>query len=443
MAIEVTCSCGRLLRARDEQAGKRCKCPGCGALVDVPDEVLDAGWLEETPLPEPADDVGFEPPPFAKRAEPPVPAPAAAPPPPASAPSIPFATAMPLPAPQRIGLRRRYWLLLLMVIPLAYLTIAGPAVSFDDQVDATIQQNPELEEDILFAVDGEGDVEALLDELPGNRFAGALHPRGSWAPWLYAILSAGMFLGLIFAASPGQAREGEVEPLHLLYAGLFTGTAGVLLLLIIQVVGLFTCCIGALYLAAMHPDAPFGASLLGFVLGVGFLEEAVKAIPIVWRLYRPTALSWRGACLWGMASGAGFGVSEGIHYSSNYYNGISTAEDYFLRFTAVAALHVLLSGACGILLHRHRKHLDAEESWDSWLLTMAAIITVPMLLHGLYNTLLKKEYELAALFIWLTCFAWLVYLIESSHKRDEALAAAVPKRAKFIQTPQGLRMLQD
>lgn len=179
------------------------------------------------------------------------------------------------------------------------------------------------------------------------------------------------------------------------------------------------------------------------MLGVGFFEEAIKAIPVLWRLYRPAAISWRGACLWGMASGAGFGVSEGIHYSSNYYNGISTAEEYLLRFTSVAALHVLLSGACGILLHRHQKHLDAEEDWGSWLLTMAAIITVPMLLHGLYNTLLKTDHEFAALVVWLLCFAWLAYLIESSHKRDQARANEIPKRAKFVQTPQGLRMLRD
>ncbi len=106
-----------------------------------------------------------------------------------------------------------------------------------------------------------------------------------------------MFLGVILVTSPGQELEGEVAPLHLVFAGLFTGTAGVLLLISIQIFGFFTCFIGALYLAAEHPDAPFGASLLGFVLGVGFFEEAIKAIPILWRLYRPAAISWRGACL--------------------------------------------------------------------------------------------------------------------------------------------------
>ena len=104
----------------------------------------------------------------------------------------------------------------------------------------------------------------------------------------------------------------------------------------------------------------------GFVLGVGFCEEGIKAMPVIWRMYRPSYLSWHGACLLGMASGAGFGVSEGIHYSTNYYNGLSGAEEYVLRFTSVAGLHVLLSGACGILLHRHQRHLDEGSDWADW-----------------------------------------------------------------------------
>jgi RsiW-degrading membrane proteinase PrsW (M82 family) len=429
MSIEVKCSCGRQLRARDEQAGKRCKCPGCGTLLTVP-EAFDVELIDE--MPERATEQGTADVPMARRADVPD-----------SPTSVPMARVAPQIIPTVPGIRRTYWLLLLLVAPLAYSTIAGPAVTFEQQVEATIKAHPEVEDKIHAVEEGEGELEEHFDALPGHRFAGALHARGSWAHWIYALVAGAMFIGIILIASPGQEREGEVNPLHLLYAGLFTGTAGVVLLISIQIFGLFTCFIGALYLAAEHPDAPFGPSLLGFVLGVGFFEEAIKAIPVLWRLYRPQSISWRGACLWGMASGAGFGVSEGVHYSSSYYNGVSTAEDYLLRFTSIAALHVLLSGACGILLHRHRRHLDAEEDWGSWLLTMAAIITVPMLLHGLYNTLLKKEFEVPALAIWLLCFAWLAHLIESSYRRDKAALNTIPTRARFIQTPHGLRMLQD
>jgi hypothetical protein len=36
MAITVNCTCGKQLQARDEYAGKRLKCPGCGATIAVP-----------------------------------------------------------------------------------------------------------------------------------------------------------------------------------------------------------------------------------------------------------------------------------------------------------------------------------------------------------------------------------------------------------------------
>jgi hypothetical protein len=36
MAIEVVCSCGHKIRAREEHAGKRAKCPGCGTLLRIP-----------------------------------------------------------------------------------------------------------------------------------------------------------------------------------------------------------------------------------------------------------------------------------------------------------------------------------------------------------------------------------------------------------------------
>jgi hypothetical protein len=46
MPIEVRCECGKRLRARDGSAGKRVKCPACGAAVSVP-----AGEPEEGPTP--------------------------------------------------------------------------------------------------------------------------------------------------------------------------------------------------------------------------------------------------------------------------------------------------------------------------------------------------------------------------------------------------------
>jgi hypothetical protein len=36
MAIEFACECGRQFRVREEQAGRRAKCPNCGRQLTVP-----------------------------------------------------------------------------------------------------------------------------------------------------------------------------------------------------------------------------------------------------------------------------------------------------------------------------------------------------------------------------------------------------------------------
>src|SRR5437660_392883 len=36
MPIELTCSCGKLLRVADEYAGRQGQCPACGRLLDIP-----------------------------------------------------------------------------------------------------------------------------------------------------------------------------------------------------------------------------------------------------------------------------------------------------------------------------------------------------------------------------------------------------------------------
>jgi hypothetical protein len=75
MPIPMTCACGRSLRIKDEFAGRRAKCPGCGTVLHVPlPEVND----EEEPLEVlPAEPPAAEAPPReAIRAEPPPPEPA-------------------------------------------------------------------------------------------------------------------------------------------------------------------------------------------------------------------------------------------------------------------------------------------------------------------------------------------------------------------------------
>src|SRR5438067_773864 len=36
MALSVTCICGKIMVAREQFAGKKAKCPNCGAIVEIP-----------------------------------------------------------------------------------------------------------------------------------------------------------------------------------------------------------------------------------------------------------------------------------------------------------------------------------------------------------------------------------------------------------------------
>ena len=51
MPITVNCACGKVLRVADAHAGKRAKCPGCGAVLPVPEPGAfdDFEVLDETP----------------------------------------------------------------------------------------------------------------------------------------------------------------------------------------------------------------------------------------------------------------------------------------------------------------------------------------------------------------------------------------------------------
>jgi len=51
MAIRLTCpECGKELSVRDELAGRRGKCPGCGGIITVPDAAGEEPALTAQPV---------------------------------------------------------------------------------------------------------------------------------------------------------------------------------------------------------------------------------------------------------------------------------------------------------------------------------------------------------------------------------------------------------
>lgn len=461
MPISIVCAgCGQRIKAPDKLLGRTISCPACGSAVKVEGEPAAA------PVPAAPAVPSFSVPPA-----PPPPAPDAlrmppdddlqlapvhdAPPPPAYAvPPAPTAAraagtararTTTAPRTQVFGgmpertWNRRYAYLAMALIPLLVSTVTPGNDDAEQRLQETLQHNPE----VLVQVMSQGeelDEQKVFDLLPGHRIEGAHLAKDSWAHWLYAALSAAAFMGLMLALFP----LGHDGPGPLLTAGIFTGTAGILLLLAFQFVALHTGgvwirgggvvallfllikLIGFSYMAAMSADTGWFLSTLGFICGVGFCEEVCKVLPLVWHYRTFGTLTWRKACLIGMASGVGFGVSEGITYSSDFYNGVSTGNIYVIRFVSCVALHAMWAAANGVSMHRNRYLIQGGMSFWELLWGLVRIMFVPMVLHGLYDTMLKKEHDGWALIMALLTFAWLAYQIERSRREDEEAAAALP-----------------
>src|SRR5205823_1820826 len=168
-----------------------------------------------------------------------------------------------------------WWLLLLALIPLASLTLYSRSrPTIQQRINQTIAKSPTTAPDFGSEEEGYPYLEQALEELPNKKLEGAFLVRHSIFPVLFALAASFAFVLAITYAIPAAANRPKI----VITSGLFTGTAGVLLLLGLQA-SRFLCCIPLFYMAALHPGAPFGASLVGFVLGVGVCEEIIKCLP--------------------------------------------------------------------------------------------------------------------------------------------------------------------
>jgi RsiW-degrading membrane proteinase PrsW (M82 family) len=280
-----------------------------------------------------------------------------------------------------------------------------------------------------FSKDSQMTFDEVLMALPGHRIENAHLGRDSRQHWLYALISAAAFLGFMIFVFPSVAK-----PLDLTTAGLFTGTAGIFLRLGFQIAagitqgiwlrgtGVITLLfyivkfIGYSYTAALDPSNGFLLSVIGFTCGVGFCEEVCKLLPVIWRFRRGGELEWRYVLLLGLASGAGFGVSEGITYASNYYNGIETVGIYGVRFVSCVALHSMWSAATAITAFERQRlvkePIKGATGLAQYVFYLLTIVAVPMVLHGFYDTLLKKQMDVAALGVAFASFVWMSFKIE-------------------------------
>ncbi len=178
-------------------------------------------------------------------------------------------------------------------------------------------------------------------------------------------------------------RPEDIRILDLVRVALFTAVVGIFVVGLLQQLPV----VRSLYGAARGVSLP--GRIAGFVLGVGVLEESVKAIPILWIFVRNAEPgSTREITFLGCVSGFAFGVSEAVTYSISYVlnvgRGVLGFEDYivvqFTRLITLPLLHAMWAGITAHFIALGVRHPGSRRGLVLLGLAIAA------LLHGLYNS---------------------------------------------------------
>jgi RsiW-degrading membrane proteinase PrsW (M82 family) len=332
----------------------------------------------------------------------------------------------------------KYLAFTLSLVPLAF-SLLGANADLSDRIERTLAMHPEITQGRT----GRMSIAELLTLLPDNRLDGALLSRESHAHWLFAAISSMvMLLAILWLFEAGTAKTRTLAKV-----GLFTATLGMIVLFAVQIIASATQYvwlrgtsifviffyilkfIGYSYRAALDPSNGFFPSLVGFTFGVGLCEELVKFLPLIWYYRNRKDLDWRATSVWGMASGVGFGVSEAVSYSSQFYNGLCAGDAYLVRFVSCVALHAVWSGTAALIGYGRRDDFRGARNWRDWSLLLITVVSVPMWLHGLYDTLLKREMHGIALIVALVSVGVFSFTIERNRRRDEKIREALANPA--------------
>jgi RsiW-degrading membrane proteinase PrsW (M82 family) len=343
-----------------------------------------------------------------------------------------------------------YWLLLLAFIPLVFSLLQETKEDTVERLLRSIEKSAPAKEEktaskqtpkektkqpLIAEEPFQPDVslDDLIARLPGGRIEGAFLPRKTVLHWIYALLAAAVFFTVTFFLFPGAWQA-----TNLIIIGVFTATIGILLLVLAQLLAEWTqghflisgnfvilllfwvaWAIGFSYRSAMDPEISVIPSFFGFTFGVGLCEEVCKALPLLWHYRVKGGLPWREACAWGFVSGVGFGISEGIMYSADFYNGIATGAIYLVRFVSCVALHGIWTASAALFIHKFQHIIQAEFVWYEWIPRALFMVGIPMIFHGMYDTFLKREMNVLALVTALISFVWFAWSIENARRSEE------------------------
>lgn len=424
--IRVRCYCGQPIDINEHLVDRDFPCPSCGKFIRFTREQFNSistSTSTSTPSPTASESSSF-----ASNAGSPVNGPDY------STGEVPEISDNPLAAQtlpvsplRRIGI----YFFLLALIPLIISAFIKDK-PLPEIIDSAME-NPEFQQALSHVDEAQldaMDLKDLLNLYPGHKFPGAFLSSDTMAHWVFALVSAGLFAGAILLIF----RCSQKYFLSFILRGLFTATFGIILLLGFQIAADFTLgynvtgrglivllfylvkLIGFSYRCASAADIGFLGSFFGYTVGVGLCEEICKVLPVLFGLKKNRNISWRFCCLVGLASGVGFGVSEGVHYSSNMYNGVLPGDIYLVRFLSCVSLHALWAGASAMLVFRNRNALLTSDSYLSAALRLALYCLPSILLHGAYNTLLKFDRPALALIPAVLAFGYFLWVFNATQK---------------------------
>ncbi len=139
---------------------------------------------------------------------------------------------------------------------------------------------------------------------------------------------------------------------------------------------------------------PFINRIIGFIFGVGIFEELIKLIPVYFFIkYSKEPLLPQTVVFYGLISGIGFGVFEGVVYQIGVNSKLDYNTSFFMniaRLTSLPFLHAVWSGISSYFIAFF--FLFPTKRYAMFLLA----IFIPAILHGFYDVF---TWSLIGLFI--------------------------------------------
>jgi protease PrsW len=245
-----------------------------------------------------------------------------------------------------------------------------------------------------------------------------------------SVAQTAWLLGIYYACIWAVVLHDLIKPAHFSWGNtvkciLFTAFIGIPILLLFQKAPPFN----TFYQAINQGN--LGGRLLGFVFGVGVLEETCKALPIYFLLLRQGKLSDpHTAAFYGAMSGLGFAIAEGAAYSLRYAFGFSQGHlglgsfvaANTIRFVSLPLFHAILAGLVGYFMGLAAVNPSRQGAIIFMGLAIAAV------LHGLYNTFAGSLAGLVI--IAFTILLFVAYLRRSRQMVEEMQRAELEQRGE-------------